>query len=109
MKWPTIALLLLALSWPAPARADERSHQRKIAGIVLTAAGATLTAGGITMVSYFSLYPPFIDVHHGNGMCTTDCSGPPPNAPLIAGATLLGVGAASLGTGIALLVVASRR
>jgi hypothetical protein len=42
-------------------------------------------------------------------MCTTDCSGPPPNAPLIAGATLLGVGAAALGTGIALLVVVKRR
>jgi hypothetical protein len=109
MKSRTVALLLLVLSWPTAARADERSHDRKIAGIVLTAAGATLTVGGITMVSYFSLYPPFIDVHHGNGMCTTDCSGPPPNAPLIAGATLLGVGAAALGTGIALLVVVKRR
>jgi hypothetical protein len=108
MKRLSIALLLLALGWPVAAHADKRGHRLAVAGVVLTAAGATLAVGGATMVSFFALNPPAIDVMHS--FCGSTCPSPDSmNPPLIAGAAILTVGAAALGTGIALLVVGKRR
>jgi hypothetical protein len=111
MKPLTVCVLVLALSLPVTARADARSHRLTVAGAVLTAVGAAMAIAGTTLVSYGALNPPASPNVFQPYFCAVDgCPGlaHPTNGPLVGGAATLAVGAAALGSGIALLVVGKR-
>ena len=111
MKRLAVCVLALTLSLPVTAHADARPHRLTVAGAVLTAIGAAMAIAGTTLVSYGALNPPAAPNVLQPYFCAVDgCPGlaHPTNAPLIGGAATLAVGAAALGSGIALLVVGKR-
>ncbi len=111
MKPLAICILTLALASPAAARADERAHRLTVAGAVLSAAGGSLTATGVGLVTYGQLNPPAPYPSLQPRFCSVEACGSvpgPTNWPLVGGVATLAVGAAALGTGIALVVVGRR-
>lgn len=112
MKPLVACLLAVALSSPIAAHADGRARRLTIAGAVLTAAGGAMTIAGASLVTYGELNPPPpIDVVQPR-FCSTDTCGnfpQPTNWPVLAGTATLAIGAAALGSGIALVLVGKRR
>jgi hypothetical protein len=112
MKGLAICVLALTLSLPATARADAHPHRLTVAGALLTAVGGAMAIVGASLVSYGALNPPPPPDVFNPQFCAIDgCNGLPhdsTNGPLVAGAPILALGGAALGSGIALLVVGKR-
>jgi hypothetical protein len=108
----TVALFAALIALSSSAVADPTTaHRRVVAGAVLTAIGAATFVAGTASLAYGVANPP---LNHAQPLqpafCTVHgCGLPTPtNWPLDGGAIALGLGAAALGAGVALVVVGKR-